>query len=807
MEQLEQKRLLTVEYYGVTHSDSTATAEDLVFQVGVTSAGTGELHMRWNDLTNEVQFSDNTSFINARSANRSPSAFNDSHIASTASTTEDPTVGGFSLDTAIGIIANWNGTGSTNEVFWPAGLAIHTEPGTSVFVTNGDAFPLAIFIGGNGSDARRSPTQVADGVFAPFARDSLPFDDHPDLIEINGPISNPSPWRVTNNWYARDEVDLSGAEIRVNAEIDSTDLEIRADQSIQFKNKISASMLHTSVSTGDWHLFPGAELNSRADVNTGSAGGDGGGGYGFGGDGGDILIDGTINASSINLQTNSEDRGTHIKTGPSGLISGNNSLTVFNAGLDGGTIDIQTKNYSVTNVNVGGPTTGELPDIGISIDQIAGDLTIAAVPSSKGQISLKASGGANAAINVDAGISTVGGLRLEAGSLNINSVLDTETGNIELYGNSVSVGGNVHAGSVGVGNVRIESNTAGVSLGSAATIQADTGTIKINAATSIQSTAILDASLLDLTAGSIITADSNADRLRSAAGAGITIDSNDDLIVEFATSQNGNIEISSNGELQIQSVAALGTGNITISGGTGVDVNRLRTVSGAGVITASQGAIDIDGDVTIQGEGNDFSVSAVTGDIIVNSTSTVSVADQIALSAPKGRILTPGQIVGIELTPDGSGGFKAGSGYSSGSSINVNIKDGGGATASPVLTNGGIASIKLIEGGSGYVTPPSVNLIGGGGTNASAEATIDFATGIITSVEITNVGANYTSAPEVRFIGGSGQGADAEALLNGQDSNTLPNRDAVNSDYVMVGANFKQKMGDVSVGFLVVTVL
>ena len=33
-----------------------------------------------------------------------------------------------------------------------------------------------------------------------------------------------------------------------------------------------------------------------------------------------------------------------------------------------------------------------------------------------------------------------------------------------------------------------------------------------------------------------------------------------------------------------------------------------------------------------------------------------------------------------------------------------------------------------------------------------------------------------------------------------QDSNSLPNRDAVNSDYVMVGANFKQKMGDVSVG-------
>ena len=33
-----------------------------------------------------------------------------------------------------------------------------------------------------------------------------------------------------------------------------------------------------------------------------------------------------------------------------------------------------------------------------------------------------------------------------------------------------------------------------------------------------------------------------------------------------------------------------------------------------------------------------------------------------------------------------------------------------------------------------------------------------------------------------------------------QDNNSLPNRDAVNSDYVMVGANFVQKMGGMSVG-------
>ena len=75
--------------------------------------------------------------------------------------------------------------------------------------------------------------------------------------------------------------------------------------------------------------------------------------------------------------------------------------------------------------------------------------------------------------------------------------------------------------------------------------------------------------------------------------------------------------------------------------------------------------------------------------------------------------------------------------------ISIDLKDGTGATGTPVLTNGGIASIKLTDGGSGYVTPPVVELIGGGGTNASAEATIDFATGVITKVEITSLYQNY----------------------------------------------------------------
>ena len=49
---------------------------------------------------------------------------------------------------------------------------------------------------------------------------------------------------------------------------------------------------------------------------------------------------------------------------------------------------------------------------------------------------------------------------------------------------------------------------------------------------------------------------------------------------------------------------------------------------------------------------------------------------------------------------------------------------------------------------SGYTTAPTVTFSGGGGTGASATATID-ASGQVTGITITNGGSGYTSAPTV----------------------------------------------------------
>lgn len=79
-------------------------------------------------------------------------------------------------------------------------------------------------------------------------------------------------------------------------------------------------------------------------------------------------------------------------------------------------------------------------------------------------------------------------------------------------------------------------------------------------------------------------------------------------------------------------------------------------------------------------------------------------------------------------------------------------------------TGDGVSSIPLTSGGSGYIGAPYVEISGGGGSGATASATVDqnpaSATyGQIISITVTNPGIGYTSAPTITLIGGGGTGA------------------------------------------------
>lgn len=90
--------------------------------------------------------------------------------------------------------------------------------------------------------------------------------------------------------------------------------------------------------------------------------------------------------------------------------------------------------------------------------------------------------------------------------------------------------------------------------------------------------------------------------------------------------------------------------------------------------------------------------------------------------------------------------------------------------ALPYSDSSGIKNITVTNGGTGYVAPLTVSIIGGNGAGATAVLNAsDITNGAITSIQITNPGGNYTFAPTVTLTGGGGTGAEAKATItNGQ---------------------------------------
>ena len=120
--------------------------------------------------------------------------------------------------------------------------------------------------------------------------------------------------------------------------------------------------------------------------------------------------------------------------------------------------------------------------------------------------------------------------------------------------------------------------------------------------------------------------------------------------------------------------------------------------------------------------------------------------------------------------------ISGGSAYTAAPSVLIsppNDSNGIQATAVATISNNKVSSITLTEAGSGYTQAPTVNFYGGGGSGASAVASIvTFATGTV-SIAVTNPGDSYTSAPTVSITGGGGTGASATAVISGNAIQTI----------------------------------
>lgn len=114
-----------------------------------------------------------------------------------------------------------------------------------------------------------------------------------------------------------------------------------------------------------------------------------------------------------------------------------------------------------------------------------------------------------------------------------------------------------------------------------------------------------------------------------------------------------------------------------------------------------------------------------------------------------------------------------GSGYITAPTIAITGGSGSGATATAHLSDLGIVSIKVVKAGSGYTSVPTIKIEGGDGTGATATATLN-TDKTVKSIKVDTAGAGYTSAPTIKIEGVGGTGAEAKAYLGIENKITNP---------------------------------
>jgi hypothetical protein len=129
-----------------------------------------------------------------------------------------------------------------------------------------------------------------------------------------------------------------------------------------------------------------------------------------------------------------------------------------------------------------------------------------------------------------------------------------------------------------------------------------------------------------------------------------------------------------------------------------------------------------------------------------------------------------------------------GGGYTSVPTVGISSAPAGGGTASAVaeMISGivvcndnispkakSIQTVLVTNTGYGYTTTPGVRFIGGGGSGASATATIG--DGIVGVITVTNSGSGYVSPPTITFTGISTVSAAATAVVSAAGSITSIN--------------------------------
>ena len=198
-------------------------------------------------------------------------------------------------------------------------------------------------------------------------------------------------------------------------------------------------------------------------------------------------------------------------------------------------------------------------------------------------------------------------------------------------------------------------------------------------------------------------------------------------------------------------------GNVLLGGRLGfnsigpITINSASTITMLGNIFAeSLSIINATGPVVITGEmvfnnitGNSLTINTSTPQATINLQGKISASGSVFIQNAGTFTLSDAADITITngfFTQSGTGPVSLGGDIiTSGDTIAL--------AGIPTIAGGQIVAIPVSSGGSGYLSPPAVTILGGGGSGALAIAIVT--NGVVTSINVTNGGSNYTSSPTI----------------------------------------------------------
>ncbi len=259
----------------------------------------------------------------------------------------------------------------------------------------------------------------------------------------------------------------------------------------------------------------------------------------------------------------------------------------------------------------------------------------------------------------------------------------------------------------------------------------------------------------------------------------------------FTTHLNFQIGAFGSGQMSISNAGAA-----TITGGFPV-VGRFA--GGFGVLDVSGGSFtDNSGNLLIVGEDGTGTLNVRGGNVTENSANTNNAVSVGHTATGYGIVnLLGGTLATLSIGTGNAAAisnvnFNGGTLQATGSNATflqgltkAYVYSGGGTidTQSNTVTivqsllaptGNGVTAVAVNSGGAGYQSAPIVKIAAGGGTGATAIATLD-GLGAVNGIIITNPGTGYTGAPTVTLIGGAPSSAAVldPATLAANTSGTL----------------------------------